>query len=164
MIIILGLTVLMLMFGQFSMQLFIDPAETAIMDSSMQYVRITSVFRVIIIGVNFIVCFALTGVGKTITPMAVGISEILTRAAVTYLPVYRIGFMGMIFVEVRYKTLSFSQIKDRHGTYALIGKDDNREREVRKLRPSVRAQLAQEEKRTVPKKAATKKKDHGLEV
>lgn len=94
----LGLTALMFLFGRFFMRLFIDPAETAIMDSSMQYVRITSVFYVIL-GVNFIVRFALTGVGKTIIPMAVGISEILTRAAVTYLLVYRIGFMGMTFAS-----------------------------------------------------------------
>ena len=63
-----------------------------------------------------------------------------------------------------YKTLSFSQVKDRHGTYALIGKDENRDKEVRKPRPSVRAQLAQEKKRTAPKKAAAKRKDHGVEV
>ena len=69
-----------------------------------------------------------------------------------------------LFSMLPYKTLSFSQIKDRHGTYALIGKDENRDREIRKPRPSVRAQLAQDKKRTAPKKAAAKKKDHGLEV
>lgn len=94
----LGLTALMFLFGPFFMQLFIDPAETAIMNSSMEYVHITSIFYVIL-GVNFIVRFALTGVGKTVIPMAVGISEILTRAAVTYLLVYRIGFLGMTFAS-----------------------------------------------------------------
>ena len=69
-----------------------------------------------------------------------------------------------LFAMLPYKTLSFSKVKDRHGTYALIGKDENRDKEVRKPRPSVRAQLAQEKKRTAPKKAAAKKKDHGLEV
>lgn len=69
-----------------------------------------------------------------------------------------------LFSMLPYKTLSFSQIKDRHGTYALIGKDENRDREIRKPRPSVRAQLAQEKKRTAPKKAAAKAKDHGMEV
>lgn len=39
----LGLTALMFFLGRFFMQLFIDPAETGIMDSSMQYVRTTSV-------------------------------------------------------------------------------------------------------------------------
>lgn len=94
----LGLTALMFLFGRSFMQLFIDPAETAIMGSAIQYVRITSVFYVIL-GVNFIVRFALTGVGKTVIPMAVGITEILTRAAVTYLLVYRIGFIGMTFAS-----------------------------------------------------------------
>lgn len=94
----LGLTALMFLFGRFFIQLFIDPAETAILDGAMEYIRITSLFYVIL-GVNFIVRFALTGVGKTVIPMAVGISEILTRAAVTYLLVYRIGFLGMTFAS-----------------------------------------------------------------
>lgn len=69
-----------------------------------------------------------------------------------------------LFSMLPYKTLAFSQMKNSYGTYALIGKDENRDREVRKPRPSVRAQLTQEKKRTAPKKAVTKKKDHGLEV
>lgn len=69
-----------------------------------------------------------------------------------------------LFSMLPYKTLSFSGLKDQRGTYALIGKDENRDKEVRKPRPSVRAQLAQEKKRTAPKRAVTKKKDHGLEV
>lgn len=63
-----------------------------------------------------------------------------------------------------YKTLSFSELKDQRGTYALIGKDENRDKGIRKPRPSVRAQLAQDKKRTAPKKTVTKKKEHGLEV
>ena len=69
-----------------------------------------------------------------------------------------------LFSMLPYKTLSFSQIKDRHGTYALIGKDENRDRQIRKPRPSVRAQLAQDKKITAPKKTAAKTKNHGLEV
>ena len=69
-----------------------------------------------------------------------------------------------LFSMLPYKTLSFSQIKDRHGTYALIGKDENRDRRIRKPRPSVRAQLAQDKKRNAPKKTAAKTKNHGLEV
>lgn len=69
-----------------------------------------------------------------------------------------------LFSMLPYKTLSFSALKDQRGTYALIGKDENRDREVKKPRPSVRAQLAQDKKRTAPKKAAAKVKDHGLEV
>ena len=69
-----------------------------------------------------------------------------------------------LFSMLPYKTLAFSQIKNSFGTYALIGKDENRDREVRKPRPSIRAQLAQDKKRTVPKKAAAKTKNHSLEV
>ena len=69
-----------------------------------------------------------------------------------------------LFSMLPYKTLAFSQIKNSYGTYALIGKDENRDRQIRKPRPSVRAQLAQDKKRTAPKKAAAKTKNHGLEV
>lgn len=69
-----------------------------------------------------------------------------------------------LFSMLPYKTLSFSALKDQRGTYALIGKDEKRDREIKKPRPSVRAQLAQDKKRTAPKKAAAKVKDHGLEV
>ena len=69
-----------------------------------------------------------------------------------------------LFSMLPYKTLSFSKIEGRHGTYALIDKGENRDREIRKPRPSVRAQLAQDKKRTAPKKTAAKVKDHGLEV
>ena len=63
-----------------------------------------------------------------------------------------------------YKTLSFSALKDQRGTYALIGKDENRDREVKKPRPSVRAQLAQDKKRTAPKKAAKKKIEKSMKT
>ena len=69
-----------------------------------------------------------------------------------------------LFSMLPYKTLAFSQIKNSYGTYALIGKDENRDRQIKKPRPSVRAQLAQDKKRTAPKKAAAKTKKHGLEV
>lgn len=90
----IGLTVFVFLFGRFFMMLFISSEEAKIMESGLLYMRVTSVFY-IILGVNFIVRFALTGVGKTAIPMMVGISEVLTRAVVTYLLVYRIGFLGM---------------------------------------------------------------------
>ena len=63
-----------------------------------------------------------------------------------------------------YKTLAFSKIEGRHGTYALIDKGENRDREIRKPRPSVRAQLKTDKAKTAPKKAAAKNKNHDLEV
>lgn len=94
----LSLTLLIQLCGKYFMMLFIDPSETAILDEAMLYARITSAFYVIL-GINFIVRFALTGVGKSVIPMAVGVSEIITRALVTYLLVYRIGFLGMTFAS-----------------------------------------------------------------
>ena len=42
-----------------------------------------------------------------------------------------------LFSMLPYKTLSFSKIEGRHGTYALIDKGENRDREIRKPRPSL---------------------------
>ena len=69
-----------------------------------------------------------------------------------------------LFSMLPYKTLSFSKIEGRHGTYALIGKGENRDREIRKPRPSVRAQLKAGKAKTAPKKAAAKTKNHDMEV
>lgn len=69
-----------------------------------------------------------------------------------------------LFSMLPYKTLSFSSIEGRHGTYALIDKGENRDKEIRKPRPSVRAQLKADKAKTAPKKAAAKSKNHELEV
>ena len=69
-----------------------------------------------------------------------------------------------LFSMLPYKTLSFSKIEGRHGTYALIDKGENRDKEIKKPRPSVRAQLTADKKTAAPKKAAAKRKNHDLEV
>lgn len=69
-----------------------------------------------------------------------------------------------LFSMLPYKTLSFSNLKDRRGVYAFIAKDENRDKEVRKPRPSIRAQLAEGTQKAAPKKAAAKTKNHDLEV
>lgn len=69
-----------------------------------------------------------------------------------------------LFAMLPYQTLAFSTIKDRHGTYALIEKTEDRSRNIRKTRPSVRAQLAADKKTAAPKKAAAKSKHHDMEV
>ena len=69
-----------------------------------------------------------------------------------------------LFSMLPYKTLSFSKIEGRHGTYALIDKGENRDREIRKPRPSIRAQLKADKAKTAPKKAAAKTRNHDMEV
>lgn len=69
-----------------------------------------------------------------------------------------------LFSMLPYKTLSLSSIEGRHGTYALIDKGENRDREIRKPRPSVRAQLKADKAKAAPKKAAAKSKNHEMEV
>lgn len=49
--------------------------------------------------------------------------------------------MERLFSMLPYKSLSFSAMEGRHGVYALISKDENRDRDIRKPRPSLRAQL-----------------------
>lgn len=68
-----------------------------------------------------------------------------------------------LFSLLPYKTLTFSKIEGRHGIYALIDKNENRDRDIRKPRPSIRAQLAADRKKAAPKRAA-KTKHHEMEV
>ena len=57
-----------------------------------------------------------------------------------------------------------SKIEGRHGTFAFLDKSEDRSRNIRKARPSVRAQLAADKKTAAPKKSAAKRKNHDLEV
>ena len=69
--------------------------------------------------------------------------------------------MERLFSMLPYKSLSFSAMEGRHGVYALISKDENRDRDIRKPRPSLRAQLKADKAKTAPKKAAAKSKNQG---
>lgn len=69
-----------------------------------------------------------------------------------------------LFSMLPYKTLSFSKIEGRHGTYALIDKNENRDKNIRRVRPSIRAQLAADKGKAATKKAAAKSKNHDMEV
>ena len=46
-----------------------------------------------------------------------------------------------LFAMLPYKSLCFTGIKDRHGVYAMIGKDERRDVSIRRPRPSIRKQL-----------------------
>ena len=48
--------------------------------------------------------------------------------------------------------------------YAELYQTEDRSRNIRKARPSVRAQLTADKKTAAPKKAAAKRKNHDLEV
>ena len=63
-----------------------------------------------------------------------------------------------------FKTLSLSNLKDRHGVYAFLPKDENRDKGLRKPRQSIRAQLTKDREKATPKKAAAKQKNHDMEV
>lgn len=63
-----------------------------------------------------------------------------------------------------YKSLAFTGIKDRHGLYAVIGKDENRDKEVRRPRASIRRQLSEGKQAKAPKKAPARTKKNELEV
>ena len=71
-----------------------------------------------------------------------------------------------LFALLPYKTLYLPSVKDRHGVFAFISKDERRDLPLRKQHPSVRAQLKEEQskKSAAPKKAAAKAKDNDLEV
>ena len=55
-------------------------------------------------------------------------------------------------------------IKDRHGVYAMIGKNERRDVSIRRTRPSIRKQLTDSKQAASPKKAAARAKKNELEV
>lgn len=63
-----------------------------------------------------------------------------------------------------FKKLSLSNLKEGHGIYAFLPKDENRDKSLRKLLQSIRAQLAADKEKAAPKKAAAKSKHHDMEV
>lgn len=71
--------------------------------------------------------------------------------------------LDRLFSMLPYQTLSFSKIEGIHGTYALIDKNESRNKDIRKPHPSIRAQLQSEKEKAAPKRTAKVKK-HDLEV
>lgn len=69
-----------------------------------------------------------------------------------------------LFAMLPYKSLCFTGIKDRHGVYAMIGKDERRDVSIRRPRPSIRKQLTDSKQAASPKKAAARAKKNELEV
>ena len=63
-----------------------------------------------------------------------------------------------------YKSLHLSSVKDRFGIYALIDKNENRDKNIRKPRASVRKQLSETKQAASPKKEAARSKQHEMEV
>ena len=63
-----------------------------------------------------------------------------------------------------YKSLHLSSVKDRFGIYALIDKNENRDKNIRKPRASVRKQLSETKQAVSPKRAAARSKQHEMEV
>lgn len=69
-----------------------------------------------------------------------------------------------LFAMLPYKSLCFTGIKDRHGVYAMIGKDERRDVSIRRPRLSIRKQLTDSKQAASPKKAAARAKKNELEV
>ena len=63
-----------------------------------------------------------------------------------------------------YKSLHLFSVKDRFGIYALIDKNENRDKGIHKPRASVRKQLSETKQAASPKKAAARSKQHEMEV
>ncbi len=81
-----------------------------------------------------------------------------------FLPLATDKDMERLFSILPYKSLSFSAMEGRHGVYALIGKEENRDKGIKKPRPSLRAQLKAEKAKAAPKRAAAKSKNQEMEV
>ena len=69
-----------------------------------------------------------------------------------------------LFAMLPYKSLCFTGIKDRHGVYAMINRDERRDVSIRRPRPSIRKQLSDTKQAASPKKAAARTRKNELEV
>lgn len=98
------------------------------------------------------------------TPNSQGKTHFMVELSPAFMQLASSKDTDRLFSMLPYKSLSFSKIEGRHGTYALIDKNENRDKDIRRVRPSIRAQLAAEKKTAVPKKAAAKSKHHDMEV
>ena len=67
-----------------------------------------------------------------------------------------------LFAMLPYKSLCFTGIKDRHGVYAMIGKDERRDVSIRRPRPSIRKQFTDSKQAASPKKAAARNQEKGI--
>lgn len=86
----------------------------------------------------------------------------MTELAPAFLMLASSRDVDRLFSLLPYKTLTFSKIKGRHGIYALIDKNENRDRVFGKPRPSIRrACRQQEESRS---EAGGENKHHEMEV
>ena len=83
-----------------------------------------------------------------------GLGTPATRAAI----LEKLVQMG--FVQRKGKQL----VKDRFGIYAMIDKNENRDKGICKPRASVRKQLSETKQAASPKKAAARSKKHEMEV
>lgn len=91
-------------------------------------------------------------------------SHFSTELSPYFLPLATDKDMERLFSMLPYKSLSFSAMEGRHGVYALIGKEENRDKGIRKPHPSLRAQLKADKAKAAPKKAAAKSKNQEMEV
>ena len=77
---------------------------------------------------------------------------------------YEMQPRDQLLAMLPYKSLHLSSVKDRFGIYALVGKNENRDKGICKPRTSVRKQLSETKQAASPKKAAARSKQHEMEV
>ena len=67
--------------------------------------------------------------------------------------------MDQVMAALPFRSVTFSGLNDRKGHFALISKDEDRSKELRSPRRSVRRQLKQEPPSTEKKPSTRKKKE-----
>ena len=90
------------------------------------------------------------------TPNSPNKTHFMAELSTPFMQLANTKDLDRLFSMLPYKTLSFSKIEGRHGTYALIDKGENRDKEIRKARPSIRAQLKADKEKTTPEESGGK--------
>ena len=98
------------------------------------------------------------------TPNSPNRTHFMVELAPTFMQLASSKDTDRLFSMLPYKSLAFTGMKDRHGLYAVIGKDENRDKEVRRPRASIRRQLSETKQAQAPKKAPARTKKNELEV
>lgn len=98
------------------------------------------------------------------TPNSPNRTHFMVEVAPAFMQLASSRDMERLAAILPYKSLALSVVKDRHGVYAQVEKDEKRDKDIRKPRPSIRAQLKADKEKTAPKKAAANTKHHDLEV
>lgn len=90
--------IILIVFGQYILLLFIDKNDAEVINYAMLYIKINTVTYPLL-GILFIIRNSLQGLGYSFLPMMAGVTELIARVGVVVLVVGTYGFIGVCFAS-----------------------------------------------------------------